>query len=86
MMKLVPHKQSAAAKAWIREESGEQHKLYVKISKYINETMAPKRAKRFKAFLERIQTRGYSVHFDQMRKIPKSEIPKEPKRKHRVVF
>ena len=86
MMKLVPHKQSAAVKSWLREESGEQHKRYLKISKYINVTLAPQRAKWYKAFLERIQTRGYSVTFDQMRKIPKSEIPKEPKRKHRVVF
>ena len=49
-------------------------------------TLAPTRNKWIKSFLERIQTRGYSVHFDQMRKIPRAELPKEPRRKHRFVY
>ena len=85
-MKLVPHKQSPAVREWIRREAGEQHTRYLRISKYINETLAPKRNKWIKGFLERIQTRGFSVHFDQMRKIPDEEMPKEPRRKHRFVF
>jgi hypothetical protein len=85
-MKLIAYKKSAAAKAWIREESAEQHKRYLRISKYINETLAPTRNKWIRAFLERIQTRGFSVHFDQMRKITPAELPKEPRRKHRFVF
>jgi hypothetical protein len=85
-MKLIPHKQGAAARTWIRQEAAEQHARYVKIAKYINETMAPARNKRFKAFLERIQTRGYSVDRDQLRKITPAELPKEPRRKHRFVF
>ena len=85
-MKLIPHKQSAQARAWIKDEAAAQHERYLKISKYINETLTPTRNKWIKGFLERIQTRGYSVHYDQMRKIPRSELPKEPKRKHRFVY
>jgi hypothetical protein len=85
-MKLIPHKQSAAVRAWIRDEGGEQHQRYLRISKYINETLAPARDKWIRGFLDRIQTRGYSVHFDQMRKITPAELPKEPRRKHRFVY
>lgn len=85
-MKYIQHDRSATAKAWIKAESAAQHERYVKISTYINETLAPQRTKWIKGFLERIQTRGYSVHFDQMRKIAPDELPKEPRRKHRFVY
>lgn len=85
-MKLIPYKRSAAAKTWIKDEAATQHARYLQLSKYINETLAPARNKWIKAFLERIQTRGYSVHYDQMRKITRAELPKEPRRKHRFVY
>ena len=85
-MKLIPHKQSAAASTWIRQEAAEQHTRYLKIARYINETLAPTRNKWIKSFLGRLQTRGYSVHYDQLRKITPAELPKEPRRKHRFVF
>jgi len=85
-MKLVPHKQSTAARDWIRQEGAEQHARYLKIAKYINQTLAPARNKWIKAFLQRIQTRGYSVHADQLRQVKPGELPKEPRRKHRFVF
>lgn len=84
--KLIPHKKSPAAIAWLKTETAEQQKRYRAISKYINETLAPTRNKWLRAFIERIQTRGYSVHYDQLRQIPKAELPKEPRRKHRFVF
>jgi hypothetical protein len=85
-MKLIPHKKSAAAKTWIRDEAAAQQQRYLQISKYINETLAPARNKWIRAFLERIQTRGYNVHFNMLRKIKPEEIPKRPKRKFKVVF
>jgi hypothetical protein len=85
-MKLIPHEKSPAARRWIRAESGLQRKRYQQISHLMNVTLAPKRERRYREFLERIQTRGYSVHFDQMRKIPASEVPVEPRRKHKVVW
>ncbi len=85
-MKLIPYRKSAAVQAWLKQESADQQTRYRRIAKLMNETMAPARAKQIKAFLERIQTRGYSVHYDQLRQIPRSELPKEPRRKHRVVY
>jgi hypothetical protein len=85
-MKLVPHQKTPAARRWIRAEAALQRKRYQEISHYINVTLAPKRARWYREFLERIQTRGYSVHFDQMRKIPPAELPQEPKRRDRVVW
>ncbi|MCK6372381.1 MAG: hypothetical protein L6Q83_13855 [Gammaproteobacteria bacterium] len=85
-MKLIPYQKTAAARKWLREESAEQQKRYRRIARYVNETMAADRRKAIDAFLERIQTRGYSVHFDQLRQIPPAEIPKEPRRKHRFVY
>jgi hypothetical protein len=85
-MKLIPHKKSPAVQAWLKEETAEQQKRYRRIAKYINETLTPKRNQWIKGFLERIQTRGYSVHYDQLRKITPGELPKEPRRKHRFVF
>ena len=84
--KLIPHQKTPAALAWIKAETAEQQKRYRAISKYINETLAPTRNKWLRAFIERIHTRGFSVHFDQLRQIPKSELPREPRRKHRFVF
>jgi hypothetical protein len=52
----------------------------------MNEVLARQRDKWFDEFLERIQTRGYHVHFNMMRKIKPEEIPQKPKRKTRVVY
>jgi hypothetical protein len=84
--KLIPHQKSPAAVAWIKSESAAQHKRYRTISKYINEMLAPTRNKWLREFIDRIGTRGFSVHYDQLRPIPKAELPKEPRRKHRFVF
>ncbi len=85
-MKLIPHKKSPAVNRWLRAESSEQKLRYKQISQLMNETLAPKRARRYAAFLERIQARGFSVTFDQLRQIRPEELPREPRRKHRVVF
>jgi len=71
---------------WLRAEAGEQKLRYKHIAQRMNITDAPRRARRYAAFLERIQTRGFSVSFDQMRQIGPAELPREPRRKHRVVF
>ncbi|GIK34482.1 MAG: hypothetical protein AMXMBFR45_12570 [Gammaproteobacteria bacterium] len=85
-MKLIPHQKSPAVNRWIRAETGEQKLRYKRIAHRMNEVDAPKRARRYAAFLERIQVRGFSVNFDQMRLIGPAELPREPRRKHRVVF
>jgi len=85
-MKLVPHEKTPAARGWIRAETAAQRKRYKEIEHRINVTLAPVRERRYREFLERIQSRGYHVTYDQLRKIPDAEMPVEPKRRHRVVF
>ena len=52
----------------------------------MNVTIAAQRDQWIEAFLQRIQARGYNVHFNLLRKIKPEEIPKRPKRKFKVVF
>lgn len=84
-MKLIRHKRSREAERWLKQEVREQKTRYRKIVAE-QDALAPKRDKWIAAFLERIQTRGYNVHFDILRKIPAEEIPQKPKRKFKVVF
>ena len=49
-------------------------------------TIAKQRDKWIDGFLERIQNRGYNVHFSTLRKIRPEEIRKRPRRKFKVVF
>jgi hypothetical protein len=84
-MKSIPHRRSREVVAWLRKEDAEQKKRYRKIVQE-QDALEPKRNKWVADFLERIQTRGTHIHFDQMRKVRPEEIPTKPKRKFRVVF
>ena len=84
-MKLIEHRRSREAESWLRREVAEQKLRYRKIVKQ-QDALEPKRDKWIADFLQRIQTRGVHVHFDQMRKVRPEEIPVKPKRKFRVVF
>jgi len=84
-MKLIKHERSREARRWLREEGREQRRRY-RVIVAEQEALSPKRNRWIADFLRRIQTRGYHVHFDQLRKIPANEIPSPPKRKFRVVF
>jgi hypothetical protein len=84
-MKFIEHKRSREAEAWLRKELAEQKVRYRKIVAE-QDALEPKRDKWIADFLERIQTRGTHIHFDQMRKVRPEEVPVKPKRKFRVVF
>jgi hypothetical protein len=84
-MKLIEHKRSREAEVWIRKELAEQKQRYKKIVAE-QDAMAAKRDRWVAEFLERIQTTGYNMHYDQKRLIRPEEIPSQPKRKFRVVF
>lgn len=84
-MKSIPHKRSRETEAWLRKEEVEQRRRYRKIVAE-QDALTPKRDKWIAQFLQRIQTRGFHVHYDQMRKVRPEEIPVKPKRKFRVVF
>lgn len=84
-MKLIPTKRSREAVRWLKQEVAEQQRRYRRIVAE-QDALAPRRDKWVAAFLERIQTRGVNVHFDQLRKVRPEEIPSRPRRKFRVVF
>ena len=84
-MKLIPHRRSRETENWLRKEILEQNQRYKKIVRE-QDALSPKRDRWIADFLERIQTRGVHLHFDQMRKVRPDEIPRKPKRKFRVVF
>jgi hypothetical protein len=86
MPDFIKHKRGREVEAWLKKEIAEQKVRYRKIEHEMNVTLAKQRDKWIDEFLERIQTRGYSVHFNMMRKIKAEEIPKKPKRKFKVVF
>jgi len=84
-VKFIANKRSREAERWLKQEIRDQKARFARIVAE-QDALAPKREKWVNAFLERIQTRGYNVHFNQLRKIPKEEIPRKPKRKFKVVF
>jgi hypothetical protein len=86
MPNLIKHERSRAARAWLKQEIAEQQARFRRIEREMNDTVAKQRDGWIEAFLERIQTRGYNVHFNMLRKIKPEEIPKRPKRKFKVVF
>jgi len=84
-LKLIKYKRSREAERWMKQETREQKSRYKKIVAE-QEALGPRRDKWIADFLERIQTRGFNVHADMLRKIPQEQIPKKPKRKFKVVF
>ena len=86
MAKYIEHKRSPAVRRWLRQEVAEQKLRYREIVKRINGDLAPKRERWYQEFLERIQTRGFSVHYNQLRRITADELPKKPRRKHKAVY
>jgi hypothetical protein len=86
MPDLIKHQRSREAQSWLKKEIAEQKVRFRKIEHEMNVVIARQRDKWFDEFLERIQTRGYHVHFNMMRKIKPEEIPKKPKRRTKVVY
>ena len=84
-MKYIPTKRSREAERWLKQEIRDQKLRYRRIVAE-QEALAPKRDKWIDAFLERIQTRGFNVHSSTLRRIPKEEVPRKPRRKFKVVF
>ena len=76
---------SDGVKKWLKENIAEQKKRHKAIMKEMNVDFAPKRAKLYDQFFERIKTRGFNVHFTERRQITEEEIPKQH-RKDKVVW
>lgn len=82
----IRHQRSREAQSWLRKEIAEQRRRYRRIEREMNVELAPKREQWYAEFLHDIQTRGYHVHFNVLRKIKPEEIPKKPKGRIRVVY
>ncbi len=76
---------SQKVREWIDREVEEQLARYREIVAEMD-ALADERERWVAEFLGRIQTRGYNVHADILRKIRPEELPKRPDRALRVVF
>lgn len=85
MVAMNKPKRHPTVEAWLQEELLEQQARYEKIVAEM-EALAPQREQWIEEFLQRIQTRGFSVHAGTRRKIKPEEIPPRPQRKIRVVY
>ena len=83
--KLLDYEKSAAADQWISDESAEQEERYQEIVKEMDD-LGPERDVWVEKFFERIQTRGFNVHYNNRRAIAADELPTRPARKFKVVF
>ena len=83
--KLLDYEKSAAADQWISDESAEQEERYQEIVKEMD-NLGPERDVWVEKFFERIQTRGFNVHYNNRRAIAADELPTRPARKFKVVF
>ena len=82
----VPHPVPPRVRAWIEAESKSQLGHYRRIAREA-ERLEPDRKQWVKEFFRRITgPRGYSVHAGTRRTIPKSDIPRKPRRPWRVVW
>ncbi len=77
---------STANKAWLKENIAEQQKRHRAIMKEMNVDVAPQRAKWYKQFLTDVSTTGFNITGDMKRIIAKKDLPKQPKRKEKVVY
>jgi len=82
---LIEYEKSTEAQQWIRDESAEQEKRYQQIVKEMDD-LSEERDVWVEKFFERIQTRGFNVHYNNRRQIPDDEIPTRPDRPFKVVF
>lgn len=83
--RLIDYEKSAEAEQWIRDEAAEQEKRYAQIVQDMDD-LSEERDVWVEKFFERIQTRGFNVHYDNRRAIPAEELPERPDRPFKVVF
>lgn len=74
------------AEAWLAEEISEQKKRYAGIAQEMNVELAEQREQWYREFEERLQTRGFNWHADNLIKIKPEQIYPKPDREHKVVY
>lgn len=85
ILKLKPER-GAEASAWLDAEIAEQKKRYAKIEGEMNNDLAEQRETWYREFEQRLQTRGFNWHADNLRIIKPEEIYPKPDREHKVVY
>ncbi len=81
-----PKPRSGDVERWLRDEVQAQEARYRAIEQAMNVELAEERDVWVAEFLERIQTRGTNVHYDQLRVVKPDEVPRKPNRPFKVVF
>ena len=77
---------STENKTWLKENIAEQKRRHRAIMKEMNDDVAPQRARWYKQFLKDVSTTGFNFNGDMKRVIAKKDLPKQPKRKEKVVY
>lgn len=77
---------SAEAEQWMDTEIAEQKKRHAQIEQEMNVELTDQREQWYREFEERLQTRGFNWHADNLRVIKPSEIYPKPDREHKVVY
>ena len=81
----IEHSRSKSTKARIKKELTQQQKRFKKILKNM-EDLTPKRNKWYAEFLETVSTRGTNIDGDTRAVVAKQDLPKPPRRKHKVTY
>jgi len=81
----IEHKTSKSTKAWIKKELSQQQKRFKQILQDM-EDLTPKRHKWYAEFLETVSTRGTNIDGDTRQVVAKENLPKPPRRKHKVTY
>ena len=83
---FIEHRRSAEQEAWVKEELAEQERRFEKIDRQMRE-LAPRRAKWYEEFFDRISRRGFNCDGDEKVVVKRENLPQKPAdREDRVVW
>lgn len=83
---FIDHERSKEEEEWVREEIAEQEERFAKIDRQMRD-LAPRRAKWYEEFFDRISFRGFNADGDDKVKIKREDLPVKPEgREDRVVW
>lgn len=83
---FIEHERSKEVQGWVKEELAEQERRFQKIEGQMRD-LAPKRAKWYEEFFDRISLRGFNDDGDEKVKIRREDLPVKPEgREDKVVW
>ncbi|MGI9229636.1 MAG: hypothetical protein ACR2P9_07245 [Gammaproteobacteria bacterium] len=83
---FIEHKRTKEEDAWVKEELDDQEQRFAKIDQQMQD-LAPRRAKWYEEFFDRISSRGFNVDGDNKVVIKRENLPVKPDDKEdRVVW